>query len=128
MISQIRGWLCWFEMQALRRNMPLIFMRRKNIRTFVSSCLQEVIVGLQASADRDQENLWGLILAQIPQTVLCGLSPLKKMELNICCRELLGFLARERIFLPCFLNREVKGPREKGWVKGLIDQLGKKTD
>lgn len=37
--------------------MSLIFMRRKNIRTFVSSCLQEVIVGLQASADRDQKNL-----------------------------------------------------------------------
>lgn len=75
--------------------------------------MEEVIVGLQASADRDQENLRGFTLAQILGTTLCGLSPLKKMELNICSRESLGFLARERIFLLCFLNRGVNGPREK---------------
>lgn len=102
-----------FEIQASRKSISLIFMRKKNRRTFIASCLQEVIVGLQASADRDQENLHGLTLAQIPKIPLCGLSPLKKMELNICSRESLGFLARESIFLPFFLNRGVKGYREK---------------
>lgn len=66
----------------------------------------------RAWTDRDQGNLRGLTLAQIPQTASCGLSPSKKMGLNVCCRESLGFLAREGIFFPCFSARG-EGPRGK---------------
>lgn len=44
-------------------------MRRRNIRTSVTSCLRKVRLDLQAWADKDQGNLRGLTLAQIPQTV-----------------------------------------------------------
>lgn len=82
MRTQIRGYLCWFEIEASRKSMWLSFMRGMNIRTSVASCLQKVRLGLRAWADRDQGNLHGLTLAQIPQTALCGLSPSKKMGLN----------------------------------------------
>lgn len=98
------------------RACDLFFMRRKNIRTFVTSCLQKVRLGLRAWADRGQGNLRGLTLEQIPPTAPCGLSPLKKMGLSVCCRESLSFLAREGIFLPCFLSTGHEGPRGKASV------------
>lgn len=98
-------------------------MRRKNIRTFVTSCLQKVRLGLRAWADRDQGNLRGLTLTQIPQTAPCGLSPLKKMGLNVCCRESAGCLAREGIFLLCFLSTGARDPEGRHH----LSEAGKKT-
>jgi len=98
-------------------------MRRQNIRTFVTSCLQKVRLGLQAWADRDQGNLRDLSLAQIPQTSPYGLSHSKKVGLNVRCRVSLGFLAKEGIFLPCFLSTGVRSPEGRHH----LSEAGKKT-
>lgn len=96
------------------------------MRTFIASCLQEVIVGLQALTDRDQENLCGLTLAQILRTPLCGLSLISEENgVEHMLQGVTGLPSKgKRIFLLCFLNRGVKvmpSPERR-------HQLGKKTD
>lgn len=84
-------------------------MRRKNIRTFITSCSQKVRLGLRAWADRHQGNLHSLTLARIPQTSLCGLSPLEKMGLNVCS----GLLSEGGDLPPLLPQHRGEGPRGK---------------
>lgn len=86
-------------------------MRRRNIRTIVTSCLQKVRLDLQAWADKDQGNLHGLTLAQIPQTVWP--QPFGKDGLERMMQGVTGLPSEQGDLPPLLPQQRGEGPRGK---------------